>query len=94
MTRIELTKAVRPLAEYARQAQREAVVVTVRGRPRVAVVRLDDDVDWESLSLSANPVFMDIVAKSRASLRKDGGICSDELRRRLGIPKRRSRRGR
>lgn len=38
MTRVELTEATAPLADYARQARRGPVVLTRRGRP-VAMLR-------------------------------------------------------
>ena len=92
MTHIERADAKRSLAVYARQAEKETLIVTVRGKPRVAVVRLDGNTDWESMSLSTNPEFMAIVRKSRDGLKKHGGISSDQLRQRLGIVKPGSRR--
>jgi hypothetical protein len=91
MKHIERADAKRSLAVYARQAEKETLIVTVRRKFRVAVVRLDGDTDWEAMSLSTNPEFMAIVQASRNSLKKHGGISSDQLRRRLGIAKRGAR---
>ena len=87
MKQIERADAKRSLAVYARQGEKETLIVTVRGKPRVAVIRLDGNTDRESLSLSTNPEFMAIVQNSRDSLKKHGGISSDQLRQRLGIVK-------
>src|SRR4051794_14882918 len=87
MTRIELSKATRPLSEYAQEAEVETIVLTVRGKPRVAVVRLNEDADWESLSLSLNPTFQRIIEDSRRSVAKHGVISTDEMRRRLETAK-------
>ncbi len=43
--------------------------------------------DWESISLSTNPEFMAIIERSRVRHRTEGGISSDEMRRRLGLDK-------
>jgi hypothetical protein len=43
------------------------------------------DADLESLSLSTNPDFLDIIEKSRRRHEREGGISSAEMRRRLGV---------
>jgi hypothetical protein len=43
------------------------------------------DADWETESLSNNPKFLAILERSRKRLREEGGISSDEMRRRLGL---------
>lgn len=86
MKTIELTKATAPLRKYAEGAQRELVVVTRRGKPMAAVVPVAD-YDLESLSLSTNPRFLEIIAESRRRLEEEGGIPIEEVRRRLGIPR-------
>jgi prevent-host-death family protein len=83
---IDIEKATGPLKDYAAAAQQEVVVVTRKGKPVAAVVPLDD-ADYESLSLSTNPRFVEIIARSRVRLEKEGGIPADEVRRRLGISK-------
>jgi hypothetical protein len=48
--------------------------------------RRADRFDYESLSLSINPRFVEIIARSRARLAKEGGVPAAEVRRRLGLP--------
>jgi prevent-host-death family protein len=86
MKTVDLAKATASLRKYAEQADREVVVVTRRGKPMAAVVPVED-YDLESLSLSTNPKFLEIIAESRRSLKREGGIPIEEVRRRLGIPK-------
>jgi PHD/YefM family antitoxin component YafN of YafNO toxin-antitoxin module len=85
MKTIELDQATASLAEYARQAKSEPVLLTEQGSPVAALLSLEN-VDQESLSLSTNPQFMEIIEESRARLATEGGISSDEMRRRLGLP--------
>ena len=91
MKTIDIKKATGQLKDYAEAAGDEVVVVTRRGKPMAAVVALDDT-DYESLSLSTNPRFIEVIARSRARLEKGGGISADEVRTRLGIMKSRKRR--
>jgi prevent-host-death family protein len=48
--------------------------------------------DAESLSLSANPQFLEIIEQSRERLAAEGGTSSEEMRRRIGL-ERRTRKG-
>ena len=85
MRTIELDKATAPLRTYAEGAQRELLVVTRRGKPMAAIVPVGG-YDLESLSLSTNPRFLEIIAESRKRLEEEGGISIEEVRRRLKIP--------
>lgn len=60
----------------------EPLVLTEKGKPRAAIVGLDEDA-LETLALSNNPDFLAIIARSRAGYRQHGGISLDELRREL-----------
>lgn len=84
---IRIEDAKRSLADYAAESE-EAVVVTVNGKPVAALMPLEN-ADLETVSLSTNPKFMRIIERSRKRQRKEGGVSSDEMRRRLGIPRER-----
>lgn len=86
MKRLELKEATHPLTEYIREVQDEPVVFTVDGNPVAALVGIEGT-DWESFSLSTNPEFIAILERSRARYKAEGGIRSDEIRRRLGLRK-------
>ena len=44
-------------------------------------------VDLEPISLITNPRFIELIEGTRASLARDGGITSEEMRRRVGLSK-------
>ncbi|GFP20502.1 hypothetical protein HKBW3S03_02005, partial [Candidatus Hakubella thermalkaliphila] len=41
--------------------------------------------DMETVSLSTNPQFLALIERSRARQQAEGGISSEEMRRRLGL---------
>ena len=85
MKRVELADATAPLAEYARRARKEGVVVTLRGKPVATVTAVPDGADWESLVIGVHPKFLAIMERSRRAHREQGGISPDEMRRHFGI---------
>ncbi|MBI2171492.1 MAG: type II toxin-antitoxin system Phd/YefM family antitoxin [Chloroflexi bacterium] len=85
MRKIEQGKAQATLDEYTRQLGDEPLVITKKGKP-VAVLVPVKDMDMETLSLSTNSDFLAIIERSRARHEKEGGISSEEVARRLGIP--------
>ena len=93
MKTIDISKTTGQLRDYAENARSEVVVVTRRGKPVAAVVGVEE-FDLESLSLSTNPQFADLIARSRQRLKEEGGIPASEVRRRLGLPRAKSRRKR
>lgn len=82
---IDINGATASLSEYARNSDREAVVVTDEGRPLVALVPLDENMDLETVSLSLNEKFIGIIERSRARQKAEGGIPIEEVRRQLGL---------
>ena len=90
MKTLELDKATAPLAQYARRLKKEPVILTSHGKPIAALITMRN-IDWETASLSTNPRFLAIIERSRARQKAEGGLSSDEMRRRLGLrPKSRS----
>jgi len=66
----------------------EAVVVASDGKPVAALMPIED-ADMETISLSTNPKFLRIIERSRKRQQKGGGISSEEMRKRLGIRRKR-----
>jgi antitoxin (DNA-binding transcriptional repressor) of toxin-antitoxin stability system/mRNA-degrading endonuclease RelE of RelBE toxin-antitoxin system len=89
MKTIDVAEANTTLSEYARRGLREAVVVTRRGKPVLALTPVRGD--WESLAVAHHPEFLAIVERSRASLDAGKGISTEQMRRRLGLGKRKAR---
>ena len=83
---LEKVDATAPLAEYTADLDKEPVIITSSGKPIAALVPLDN-MDLETVSLSTNPKFLELIERSRSRHRAQGGISSDEMRRRLGLGK-------
>ena len=84
MKTLEMTQVTAPLAEYVREAKKEPVILTVDGKPVVALVSIEN-ADLETVTLSTSPQFLALIERSRARQKAEGGIASAEMRRRLGL---------
>jgi prevent-host-death family protein len=82
MKTLELAQATAPLADYARDVNKDPVVVTVRGRPVAALMPIEN-ADRETVALSTNSRFLALIERSRRRHEREGGISSEEMRRRL-----------
>jgi antitoxin (DNA-binding transcriptional repressor) of toxin-antitoxin stability system len=81
---VEVGDATAPLADYARRARTSTVVVIRRGKPLAAVVPLDTD-DWEDFVVSQDPGFVEVIRRSEARHKAEGGISLEEMRRKYGL---------
>jgi prevent-host-death family protein len=84
MKTLEMSKATAPLADYARAVDKEPVIVTEHGRPVAALMPIEN-ADRETVSLSTNAQFLALIERSRQRHEVEGGISSDEMRRRLQV---------
>lgn len=84
MKTLDMADATSPLADYAREARKEPVIVTEGGKPVAAVVPIEN-ADLETVALSTNPQFLALIERSRARQKAEGGISASEMRRRLGF---------
>jgi len=84
MRTIEMDDASQTLAECARGIDAEPLVITERGKP-VAVLLPLANADLETVSLSSNPRFLELIERSRSRLIEEGGVSPEEVRRQLGI---------
>jgi antitoxin (DNA-binding transcriptional repressor) of toxin-antitoxin stability system len=81
--RVEVADATESLATYIRKAAGSGpVVVTDEGQPVAALVMLEDT-DLESVALSTDPEFLELIQTSRARHAQEGGLSSAEVRQRL-----------
>jgi len=87
MKTLEMAEATAPLAEYAKDVGKEPVVLTVSGKPVAALVPIEN-ADLETVTLSTHPQFLALIERSRARQKSEGGISSEEMRRRLGLKRR------
>jgi len=79
---IEKANATASLGEYAADIDSGPVVVTDHGRPVAALVPLEN-ADLETVSLSTNRQFIELIDRSRARVRAEGGVSGEEMRRRF-----------
>ena len=84
MKTLDINDATEPLCDYARKMGKEAVILTVDGKPVAALLAIEN-ADWETVALSTSPQFMDLIQRSRARQADEGGITPDDMRRRLGL---------
>ena len=80
MKTIDVAEATDTLSDYARKGLKEALVVTRRGKPLLALTPIRRR-DWESIAVATNPKFLAIIERSRRSRRP--GLSTEEMRRRL-----------
>jgi prevent-host-death family protein len=79
---VERTDATRSLADYAAEIGGSPVVVTNHGQPVAALIPIEN-ADLETVALSTNRQFLDLIERSRARVRTEGGVSSEEMRRRF-----------
>ena len=79
---VEKQEATRTLAEYASEIRSGTVVITDHGQPVAALVAIEN-ADTETVSLSTNPQFLDLIERSRSRVSDEGGVSSKEMRRRF-----------
>ncbi len=60
-------------------------------KPVAALVPVGN-ADLETVTLSTSPSFLAVIERSRARQNAEGGISSEEMRRRLGLKQTRRRR--
>ncbi|MEE9169863.1 MAG: hypothetical protein V3U73_08845 [bacterium] len=84
MKTIEKKEATAALAEYVSNIAEEPVIITDKGKPIAALVAVNN-ADMETVSLSNNPEFLALIERSPVRHNAEGGISSEEMRRRLDL---------
>ena len=85
MRRVDVAEATATLADAANDLNGDAVIVMREGKPIAALVPIAEDQDWESVMMSTSPDFLALLEQSRARLRAEGGLSTEEVRRELGL---------
>ncbi len=80
-----LTKeeATASLADYVDQAKNSPIVITRDNEP-IAVLMLTEGVDLETVLLSINPKFREIIQRSRLRDRLEGRLSREAVRQMFG----------
>jgi antitoxin (DNA-binding transcriptional repressor) of toxin-antitoxin stability system len=82
MNVIKKADAMRSLADYASEIDKGPLIVTHQGQPIAALVPIEN-ADLETTALSTNRRFLELIERSRARVQAEGGISSEEMRRRF-----------
>ena len=86
MKLLEVNEATEPIAKYAKGIRKGPVILTSRGKPVAALVAMKG-MDLDLSGLSANPRLMEIIERSWAQYKVEGGFTAAQVRRMLGIKK-------
>lgn len=84
MKTIEISTASRTLAEYTNEITDGFVLLTSNHKPVAALVSLQG-VDPESLALSTNREFLEIIARARQEFAAGETISLDSMKHELGL---------
>jgi hypothetical protein len=84
MKSIELSE-VAALVPLVTSSASEPVFLTQDGLTVAAIVPTNER-DAESLLLSINPKFQEILERSERRLQSEGGVSSADVRKKLGLP--------
>ena len=79
---VEKADATATLAEYTAEIANGAIIVLNEGRPVAALVPIEN-ADLETVSLSTNREFRQLIERSYARTIAEGTISSEEMRARF-----------
>jgi len=79
MKSIEVSKASKSLSDYAKELNEQILVITSNKKPIAALVSLKN-IDEESLSLSSNSEFMEIIQAARAEIQSGKKLSLTEMK--------------
>jgi hypothetical protein len=82
MKKIDLVDATKPLAEYVKEMDGMSLVIVYKGVALAALVPLEN-ADYETVTMATDPEFRAILERSRKSLREEGGVPAEEVRKML-----------
>jgi len=74
-------------SEILRKAEKEAVIITSKGKPRAIVTAISEE-DFEDYLLEHSPALLDVLEEAREEYVAEGGITLKEY-----LSKRKKRRG-
>ena len=84
MITLDISQATRPLADYTRELGEDMMVLTSGSKAVAAIVSLKS-VDWESISLGANPEFMAIIENARREFKEGKRISFEEMKNQFNV---------
>jgi len=79
MKKVSITEIKANFDNYLKESQGEPIVITEADRPIAAISLIVDPDELERFMLANNAKFNQIIAKSKQSLKEDGGLKSDDF---------------
>ena len=79
MKTIALKDAAELLVENVQRMEGEPVTIVHKGVPLAVLVPAGND-DYESVQMSTNPQFIELLERSRKSIKEGGGFSTEEMR--------------
>jgi len=86
---VSLSEVKDDLSRYLREAERQEIVITRRGKPAGVLIGFHSQDDWFDYRLQNDPRFLKRVEKARASLRTGRGVRLEKVgssAESMGIP--------
>ncbi len=80
MKTIDLNDATASLAEYVKNMEGEPITIVHKGVPLAILSPAGND-DYESVQMSTNPKFIELLERSRKSIREGRGLSTEEARK-------------
>lgn len=77
MKSVEISEAASFLEKYGNAEQ--PVILTRDGQPVAALLPVDGEIDSETISLSLNPRFIEIIERSRKSQKEEGRFFLEDI---------------
>ena len=80
MKTIDLNDATESLAEYVKNMEGVPITIVHKGVPLAILSPVGND-DYESVQMSTNPKFIELLERSRESIREGRGFSIEEARK-------------
>ncbi|MBI3921191.1 MAG: type II toxin-antitoxin system Phd/YefM family antitoxin [Armatimonadetes bacterium] len=74
-----MTEAKNDICAIVREAEKEEVLITRRGKPAAVVIGFHSEDDWFEYRLEHDEGFLSRIAKARAEIRQGKFVPLDEL---------------
>jgi hypothetical protein len=84
MKKLNVSQATNSLAQFARELDKEPLVLSEGGHA-IAALAPFDDADVESMALCRNADFNGLIERARAEHRNGASLSAEEARRELGV---------
>ncbi len=79
MKEVPLSEMKGDLSKFLRQAEKQEIVITRRGKPAGVLIGFESEDDWFDYKLENDSRFLQRVEQSRKSLRSGRGIRLEDL---------------